>query len=72
MISKYEFIRAMMKVGVSGFTEINLKDIFDMYDNDNSGELSYKEFCGAIFGNNTHSLTKTNDNSKKHFLERNE
>ena len=72
MISENEFIRAMMKVGVSGFTEANLKEIFNIYDLDFSGELSYKEFSEGIFRNSNLTSIKSNENSKKNFLDRNE
>jgi hypothetical protein len=35
---------------------MNVNELFDMYDTEQNGSLSYKELVGGIFGNN--SLTK--------------
>ena len=49
--SKDEFLKAISKIGITGFTDKNLLELFDQYDEDGSGELDYKEFVGSIFGN---------------------
>lgn len=54
--SKDEFHKAIAKIGISGFTEKNLNELFDLYDQEDNGSLSYKELVGAIFSNN--SLSK--------------
>ena len=51
--SKNEFIRTISKIGITGFSEENLMQLFDVYDVDQSGHLDYKEFVGALFGNNS-------------------
>ena len=51
--SKDEFLKAITKIGITGFSEENLLELFDVYDFDGSGELDYKEFVGGLFGNNS-------------------
>ena len=51
--SKDEFHKAIAKIGISGFTEKNLNELFDLYDQEDNGSLSYKELVGGIFGNNS-------------------
>jgi Ca2+-binding EF-hand superfamily protein len=57
--SKDEFLKAITKIGISGFSDQNLLELFDAYDADESGELDYKEFVGALYGNT--SIAKKND-----------
>jgi len=40
-----------------------LLDVFDLYDEDGSGALEYKEFVGGVFSNN--SITKKPDVQSK-------
>ena len=47
--SKDEFLKAITKIGITGFSEENLLELFDVYDVDGSGELDYKEFVGGLF-----------------------
>ena len=47
--SKDEWLKALTKIGVTGFTEPKLLDLFDAYDEDKSGNLNYKEFSKAIY-----------------------
>lgn len=49
--SKDEFLKAITKIGISGFTDKDLLELFDKYDADQSGELDYKEFVGSLYGN---------------------
>ncbi len=49
--SKEEFLKAISKIGITGFTDKNLLELFDIYDADASGELDYKEFVGGLFNN---------------------
>jgi Ca2+-binding EF-hand superfamily protein len=59
MCSKEEFVKAITKIGITGFTEQNLRELFDIYDEDGSGELSYKEFVGCLYDNT--SIAKGTD-----------
>jgi hypothetical protein len=74
--SKEEFLKAITKIGISGFSDQNLLEIFDCYDEDESGELEYKEFVGGLYGNT--SIAKKNEdsgkkqNNKKNFINQQE
>jgi calcium-dependent protein kinase len=63
--SKDEFLKAITKIGISGFTDQNLLELFEAYDLDGSGELDYKEFVGAIYDNNSISKKVEQVNSNK-------
>ena len=63
MCSKDEFVKAITKIGITGFTEQNLKELFDLYDEDESGELSYKELVGTLYGNS--SVTSGTSNKRE-------
>lgn len=58
-----EFLKAITKIGITGFSESELEQIFNLYDTDGSGELDYKEFVGGIFSNN--SVNNESRNPKK-------
>jgi len=47
--SKDEWLKALTKIGVTGFNDSKLMEIFEVYDEDKSGELDYKEFVKGIF-----------------------
>ena len=58
-----DFLKAITKIGITGFSESDLEQIFNLYDTDGSGELDYKEFVGGIFSNN--SVNNESRNPKK-------
>ena len=58
-----EFLKAITKIGITGFSDSDLEQIFNLYDTDGSGELDYKEFVGGIFSNN--SVNNESRNPKK-------
>jgi len=66
--SKNSFVKTISKLGVTGFNEKALLEVFDIYDTNKNGTLDYKEFCGGIYSNKsfnkniTQSLA-TEDNS---------
>ena len=51
--SENEFLKAIMKIGITGFNEKDLSELFKIYDKDNSGYLDYKEFVGILYSNNS-------------------
>ena len=63
--SENEFIKTISKIGITGFSEQNLLEIFKLYDADGSGELDYKEFVGALFGNTSIINERRNLSGKK-------
>jgi hypothetical protein len=40
-------------------------DLFDVYDQDQSGELDYKEFVGGLYGNTSISKKAAEQEQKK-------
>jgi Ca2+-binding EF-hand superfamily protein len=44
-----EWLKALTKIGVTGFNDDKLMELFKAYDEDNSGELDYKEFVKGIY-----------------------
>lgn len=46
---KEEWLRALTKIGITGFNEQKLIDLFDAYDLNKNGSLDYKEFVKAIY-----------------------
>lgn len=77
MCSKEEFVKAITKIGITGFTDQNLKELFDLYDEDGSSELSYKEFVGSLYGNSSMTSGTANKreddrNTKKNQLAKDE
>ena len=61
--SKDEFLKAIQKIGITGFNQNNLEEIFDLYDSNKNGSLDYKELVGGLYGND--SLATTKSGSKK-------
>lgn len=45
-----EFAKAIEKIGIMIPTKQDLDTLFALYDTDNSGALSYKEFSSALYG----------------------
>ena len=48
---KQTFIKTVMKIGITGFTEQNISSIFDFYDSENIGKINYKDFIGMLYNN---------------------
>lgn len=63
--SKEEWLKAISKIGITGFTEKNLLDLFDLYDLNKNEELDYKEFVGALYFNTSISRSKNVVEEKK-------
>ena len=48
---KNTFIKTVMKIGITGFSEENISSIFKFYDTENSGKINYKDFIGILYNN---------------------
>ena len=48
---KETFLKAVMKIGITGFTEQNIISVFDCYDTNNTGKINYKDFIGILYNN---------------------
>ena len=40
-------------LAITGFNEDDIRQLFKIYDVDQSGELDYKEFVGILYSNNS-------------------
>lgn len=49
--SKDEFLRTMFKIGITGFSENEILDMFNEFDEDKSGVMDYREFVSMLYGN---------------------
>jgi len=66
--SKDEFLKAISKIGITGFSDNNLSELFTVYDVDNSGEIDYKEFVAMLYSNNSiaNNNNRTNNNQNNY------
>lgn len=62
--SKNEFLKTISKIGITGFSDENLLEIFTIYDTDKSGELDYKELIGGVFNNSSISNERKSPTKK--------
>jgi len=46
---KDEFLKALNKIGITGFNDSKLLELFDVYDENKNGSLDYKEFTKVVF-----------------------
>ena len=51
LCDKDNFIKTVMKIGITGFTEKNLSSIFEIYDTEKTGKINYKDFIGNLYNN---------------------
>jgi calcyphosin len=68
--SPEEWLKALTKIGVTGFNDDKLMELFKQYDSDNSGEIDYKEFVKVVYSDDdvveekgTTNTGKQNNNS---------
>ena len=50
------FLKTINKIGVTSFDDDEIKEMFYLYDTENTGEIDYKEFVSELFSNK--SLSK--------------
>jgi len=50
IIDKNEWIKGILRTGLSGFSESDLDSLFSVYDKNNSGKIDYNNFCAFIYG----------------------
>ena len=49
-VNKTEFVKGILRSGLSGFNESDLLSLFNCYDLSNSGFIDYKNFCNYLYG----------------------
>ena len=45
------FIKAVLKIGITGFSDEDLSKVFSFYDTENSGIIDYRDFIGILYNN---------------------
>ena len=51
LCDKENFVKTVMKIGITGFTEKNISSIFEIYDTEKTGKINYKDFIGILYHN---------------------
>ena len=75
-VNQTEFVKGILRTGLSGFNESDLRLIFDYYDLNKTGYIDYKNYCNYLYGreplnpltnsgNETQSTEITNTNAQK-------
>ena len=49
-VNQKEFVKGILRSGLSGFNESDLLSLFNCYDLSNSGFVDYKNFCNYLYG----------------------
>jgi Ca2+-binding EF-hand superfamily protein len=49
-VNETEFVKSILRTGLSGFNESDLRNLFKFYDKNNSGQIDYKNYCDYICG----------------------
>ena len=50
IISKEQWIKGILRTGLTGFPENDLDSLFILYDKNNTGKIDYKNFCAFLYG----------------------
>ena len=51
LCDKENFVKTVMKIGITGFTEKDLSSVFEIYDTEKEGKINYKDFIGNLYHN---------------------
>ena len=49
-VNQIEFVKGILRTGLSGFNESDIRSIFNCYDINNTGYIDYKNFCEYLYG----------------------
>lgn len=49
-VNQTEFVKGILRTGLSGFNESDIRSIFNCYDINNTGYIDYKNFCNYLYG----------------------
>ena len=50
LVNETEFVKSILRTGLSGFNDSDIRSLFKYYDKNNSGQIDYKNYCGYICG----------------------
>ena len=48
-----QFVKGILKTGLSGFNESDIRQLFDYYDRNHAGFIDYKNYCNYLYGRET-------------------
>ena len=64
-VNETEFVKGILRTGLSGFNESDIRSIFKNYDINNTGFINYKNFCDYLYGREPlNPLPNSQNNSK--------
>ena len=80
IITKSQWIQGILRTGLTGFSESDLDSLFILYDQNNTGQIDYKNFCSFIYGreplnpltNNSQSLQIEHNNNEANYGKNNQ
>ena len=49
-VNQTEFVKGILRTGLSGFNESDIRELFKSYDVNNTGYIDYKNFCNYLYG----------------------
>ena len=49
-VNETEFVKSILRTGLSGFNDSDIRSLFKYYDKNNSGQIDYKNYCGYLLG----------------------
>ena len=49
-VNETEFVKSILRTGLSGFNDSDIRSLFKSYDRNNSGQIDYKNYCGYLCG----------------------
>ena len=49
-VNETEFVKSILRTGLSGFNDSDIRSLFKSYDKNNSGQIDYKNYCGYLCG----------------------
>ena len=59
------FLKTINKIGVTSFEDDEIKEMFYIYDPENTGEIDYKEFASELFANKSLSKKQKKTETEK-------
>ena len=71
IIDKNQWIKGILRTGISGFSETDLDSLFSVYDKTNSGQIDYKNFCAFIYGREQLNPLSNQSNKNNDFINEN-
>ena len=58
------FLQTIYKIGITGLSEENILNLFNLYDEEKKGELDYKKFIGLLYSNQSIINEDRNEKNK--------